>query len=71
MQLKQKPMPQYHILLEHCVLVSSNTKFFKVIHLVIFSHEHKVRDDHRIQIQTTHRECVITFLANEEKQDNM
>jgi len=55
-------MLQCYILLEHCVLVPSNTRFFKVIHLVIYPHEHKVRDHHRIQTQTTHREWVITFL---------
>ena len=55
-------MPQYHILWEHCVPTSSNTRFRKAIHLAICSHEHKVRDYHRIQTQTTHKEWVITFL---------
>ena len=55
-------MPQCHILSKHCVSVSSSTRFFKVNHLVICSHEHKVRNHHRIQIQTTHMEWVITFL---------
>ena len=62
MQLKQKLMPQCHILLEHCVPASSSTRLFKVIHLVICSHKHKVWDHHRIQTQTTHREWVIIFL---------
>ena len=50
MQLKQKHKP------------SALTRFHKVIYLVICSHEHKVRDHHKIQIQTTHGEGVITFL---------
>jgi len=55
-------MPQCHILSEHCVSASSSIRFFKVIHLVICSHKHKVRDHHRIQTQIAHREWVITFL---------
>ncbi|KAL5172991.1 hypothetical protein HKD37_16G045626 [Glycine soja] len=50
---KQKPMPQSHILYEHCVPTSFSTRFLKEIHLVICSHEHKVRDHHKIQTQTT------------------
>ena len=53
MKLKQKPMPQCHILLEHCVPTSSSTRFFKVIHRVIYFHEHKVQDHHRTQ-NTSH-----------------
>jgi len=41
-------MFQCHILSEHCVSTSSSTRFFKVIHLIICSHEHKVWDYHRI-----------------------
>ena len=62
MQSEQKPMPQCHFLSEHCVPTSSSTRFLKIIHLVICSHEHKIRDHHKIQTQTTHREWVITFL---------
>ena len=62
MQLKQKLMFQCHILSEHCVLASSNTRFFKVIYLIIYSHEHKVQDHHRVQTQIIHREWVITFI---------
>jgi len=59
-------MPQCHILSEHCVLTSFSTRFLEAIHLVICSPEHKVRDHHKIQTQTTHRELVITFLTNRE-----
>jgi len=62
-------MPQCHILLEHCVSASS-TRFFKVIHLVICSHEHNVRDHHRIQTQTTHTKYVITFLNKDKQRHN-
>ena len=62
MQLKKKLMPQCIILLEHCILASSSTGFFKVIHLVICFHELKIWYHHGIQTQTTHREWVITFL---------
>ena len=56
-------MPQCHILSEHCVSMSSSTKFFfKVIYLVICFHEYKIRDHHRIKTQTIHREWFITFL---------
>ena len=71
MQLIQKLIPQCYILLEHCVLMSSSMRFFTVIHLTICFHEHKIRDHHRIQTQIAHREYVITFLANREKQNNM
>jgi len=47
---------------KRCIPASSSTKFFKVIHLTIYSHEHKIRDHHRIQTQTTHKKWVITFL---------
>ncbi|RZB99171.1 UDP-glycosyltransferase 91A1 [Glycine soja] len=33
-----------------------STRFLKAIHLVICFHEHKVRDHHKIQTQTTHME---------------
>ena len=62
MQLKQKPMFQCHILLEHYVLTSFNIRFLKAIHLIICSHEHKVRDHHMIQTQITYGDWVITFL---------
>jgi len=62
MKLKYKPMSQCHIISKHHVLASSRMRFFKVIHLVICSHEHKVQDHHRIQTQTIHREWVIKFL---------
>ena len=55
-------MFQCHILSEYCVLTSSNTRFFKVIHLTICSHECIVRDHHRIQTQTTQGKWVITSL---------
>ena len=64
-------MPQFHILSEYCVSTSFNTIFLKTIYLVIYSHEHKVQDHHRIQTQTTYGEWVITFLTNRDKQDNM
>ena len=32
------------------------------IHLVICSHEHKIQYHNRIQIQTTHKEWIITFI---------
>ena len=57
-----KTHPQCHILSEHCVPAFSSTRFFKVIHLVICSHEHKVQDHHMIQTQITHRKWAITFL---------
>ena len=62
MQLIQKLMPQCHILSKHYVPTSFSMRFFKVIYLVICSYKHKVRDYHRIQTQTTHREWIITFL---------
>jgi len=62
MQLKQKHMPQWHILSEYYIPASSSKRLFKVIHLIICSHEHRVRDHHRIQTQITHRKWVITFL---------
>ena len=60
---------QYHILSEYCVTMSSSTRVFKVIHIVICSHEHKVQDHHRIQTQTTHREWIITFLKKQINKD--
>ena len=62
MQLKQKRLSQCHILSEHCIPTSSSTRFFKVIHLIICSHKHTIRDHHRIQTKTTHNEWIITFL---------
>ena len=55
-----------HILSECCVPTSFSIIFLKVVHLVIYSPEHKVQDHHRIQTQTTHREGVIIFLTNRE-----
>ena len=37
-------MPRCHILSEHCVPTSFNTKFLKALHLAIYSPEHKVQD---------------------------
>ena len=62
-------MLQFHILSEHCVIASSSTRFFKVIHLIICSHKHKVWDHHKIQTQITHREWVITFLKKQINKD--
>jgi len=66
----KNPKSRCHILSEYGVPVFSNMMFSIVIHLTIYSHEHNVRDHHRIETQTVHREWIITFQANREKRDN-
>ena len=39
--IKQKLMPQCHILLEHCVPTSFNTRFLKAIHIIIIGSKRK------------------------------
>jgi len=63
MQIIQKPMSQCHILSEHCVPAFFSMRFSITIHVIIYSHEHKIWDHHMIQTQTSHREWVITFLT--------
>jgi len=48
MQLIHKLMLQCQILSEYYVSMFSSTRFFKVIHLTICFHEHKVQNHHRI-----------------------